>query len=153
MKKDIPRLSHVAQLLALEIKNQDWSDAHNRSDGARHDRTADRTQTPRLQPDEAATVKMNVVWVVAQALAAAEPGFNARAFAELAEVDPGYLLTRRGTPNGMIEAGIRHVDGPIMIAEYGGAWTATLPSARPDGQLAVVVAGSPQEALEVLLAG
>lgn len=100
-------LSTIAQRLADEIKAQDWSDAHTRADGARHDRGMDRTKSDQLDADATEVVLMNVVWVTGQALAEDDPQFNIRAYAEACGVSNDWLLTRRGAPNGGIEAGIR----------------------------------------------
>ena len=100
-------LSTFAQSLADEIRAQDWSDAHNRADGARHDRQRDRTKTPMLTPDETETIRVNVMWVAAQALADHDPNFDIHAFAEAAGVDESYRLRKDGTPSGGIAAGIR----------------------------------------------
>ena len=83
------KLSTIAQALADEIAAQDWSDAHSRADGARHNRESDRTQAAQLAPDEADTVRVNVMWVVAQALSDHDPHFDVHAFAEAAGVSPG----------------------------------------------------------------
>lgn len=101
------KLSTIAQALADEIAAQDWSDAHSRADGARHNRESDRTQAAQLAPDEADTVRVNVMWVVAQALSDHDPHFDVHAFAEAAGVSPGYRLRSDGSPSGAMTAGIR----------------------------------------------
>ena len=101
------KLSTIAQRFADEIKAQDWSDVHTRADGARHSRTADRSTTEQLDAEATEVVLMNVVWVTGQALAEDDPKFNIRAYAEACGVSEDWLLTKRGTPNGGIEAGIR----------------------------------------------
>lgn len=100
-------LSTIAQRLADEIRAQDWSDAHTRGDGARHDRLIDGTRTDQLDPKSTNLVLMNVVWVTGQALAEDDPHFNIRAYAKACGVSDDWLLTRRGEPSGVIEAGIR----------------------------------------------
>lgn len=100
-------LSRIAQTFADEIRRQDWSDAHSRADGSRHNRTVDRTTQPQLSQDETETVLMNVVWVVAQALFEEDPNFSVREFAEAAGVGRDWLYTRSGRPHGGIEAGLR----------------------------------------------
>lgn len=114
------RLSTLAQTLADEIKSQDWSDAHSRADGARHDRTIDRTSSPQLEPDEVDCVRVNVMWVTAQALSIHDPNFDVHAFAEAAGVSTGYRLRKDGTPSGAIPAGLRRTDGtvytPVQLA-------------------------------------
>jgi len=101
------KLSTIAQALAEEIAAQDWSDAHNRADGARHDRAADHTTTTQLSPAEAEFVRVNVMWVTAQALSAHEANFDVHAFAEAAGVDPRFRLRSDGSPSGAIPAGLR----------------------------------------------
>lgn len=110
------KLSTIATRLAHEIRVQDWSDAHSRVDGARHRRSFDRTNSRQLTDGEAERVRMNVIWVVGQALAEDDPNFNIRDFAEAAGADLGYLYTSRGSKNGGIEAGLRPrgVDGPFL---------------------------------------
>ena len=100
-------LSTIAQRLADEIRTQDWSDAHSRADGARHDRSLDRKGGEQLSPDESAIVRMNVIWVVGQALAEDDPNFNIRAFAEAAGATDKWLYNKDGRPNRGIEAGLR----------------------------------------------
>ncbi|MGL4340508.1 MAG: hypothetical protein ACRCSP_08840 [Rhodoglobus sp.] len=101
------KLSTIAQRLADEIKAQDWSDSHSRQDGARHDRAYDGMGSQTLSAEETECVRMNVVWVTGQALAEDDPNFDIRSFAEASGVSEEKLRTRRGAPNGMIEAGIR----------------------------------------------
>ncbi len=100
-------LSTIAQSLADEIRAQDWSDAHSRADGARHDRKTDRTTDPQLDDVETATVHVNVMWVVAQALSDNDPNFDVHDFAEAAGVSDIYRLRKDGSPSGAIPAGIR----------------------------------------------
>lgn len=142
-------LSRTARALAAEIATQDWSDSHTRADGARHSRKLDRTTSDQLTPGQAATVKMNVVWVVGQALAEVDSAFQIREFAEAAQVDEGWLLTKRGTPNGGIEAGLRQPQN-IELSQQGEFWVATR-NARPNGQVSTVVGASPSDALQALL--
>jgi len=109
------KLSTIARRLAFEISAQDWSDAHSRADGARHDRTLDHTTSPMLSAQEAETVRLNVVWVVGQALAEDDPNFDIHAFAEAAGV-PDHLRVRKdGRPSGVIDAGIRPVGEAEVI--------------------------------------
>lgn len=102
-------LSRIANLLADEIRLQDWSDAPYRLDGARHDRSVDRksANTPVLDDDDAESVRLNVVWVVAQALREDDPGFDVDEFAEASGVPKSFRITSRGAINGMIAAGVR----------------------------------------------
>lgn len=100
-------LSTIAQRLADEIRGQDWSDAHSRADGARHDRGVDRKGGEQLDPDETEVVRMNVIWVVGQALAEDDPNFSIRAFAEAAGARHDWLFNKDGGPNRGVEAGLR----------------------------------------------
>lgn len=100
-------LSTIAQLLAAEIRAQDWSDAHTRSDGARHDRGYDRTKSETLNTEETERVLVNVMWVAGQALLEDDPNFDIRAFAQACGVPDSWLLNKRGDPNRGIEAGLR----------------------------------------------
>lgn len=116
------KLSTIAQTLADEIRAQDWSDAHSRADGARHDRTVDRTSEPQLSNREAERVRVNVMWVVAQALSMHDPNFDVHAFAEAAGVSDIYRLRKDGTPSGAIPAGLRGGAGedtytPVQLAK------------------------------------
>jgi hypothetical protein len=114
------KLSTIAQTLADEIRAQDWSDAHSRADGARHDRTADRTSAAQLTVDETECVHVNVMWVVAQALSIHDPNLDVHAFAEAAGVSDTYRLRKDGTPSGAIPAGLRASTGvtytPVQLA-------------------------------------
>lgn len=102
------KLSTQHAALAEQIRNQDWSDAHTRLDGAGHNRITDKTTTAQLTPEESERVRMNVIWVVGQALADHDPNFSIRHFAESAGASQAFLVTRDGKrKNGMIEAGIR----------------------------------------------
>lgn len=103
------RLSTLAQALADEIRAQDWSDVHSRADGARHDRERDKTSAETLSDDETDTVRVNVMWVVGQALSDHDPNFDIHAFAEEAGVSENYRLRKDGSPSGGIPAGIRSV--------------------------------------------
>jgi hypothetical protein len=100
-------LSTIAERLADEIRTQDWSDAHSRADGARHDRALDRKGGEQLTQDESELVRMNVIWVVGQALAEDDPNFSVRTFAEAAGATDKWLYNKDGRPNRGIEAGLR----------------------------------------------
>jgi hypothetical protein len=100
-------ISQIAQRFADEIRMQDWSDSHTRLDGARHDRTFDRTSSEQLSPEQAERVRINVMWVVAQTLSDDDPNFDAHTFAAACGVSKNFLFTRSGKPNGGIWAGIR----------------------------------------------
>lgn len=145
-------LSTIASRLAYEISQQDWSDAHSRADGARHNRESDRTTSDQLDPDDAETIRLNVVWVVGQALFEDDPSFNIREFAEAAGVPRRLLLTRRGTPSGFIEAGLRRGEGQeVLLRREGPFWTATLRNAPLDGRRAVATSTSAATAISDLL--
>ena len=111
MKCNMKKLSTMAQSLADEIAAQDWSDAHSRADGARHNRETDRTQSPQLSVHETDTVRVNAMWVVAQALSDHDPNFDVDVFADAAGVSKSYRLRKDGTPSGAISAGIRWKTG------------------------------------------
>jgi len=98
-------LSRQARELAAEIKLQDWSDAPYRADRAGHRREHDsnRGRTV-LEPLETDVVRMNVMWVAAQALGYADPNFDVYEFAEACGVD---THTRSGRRDGGIAAGLR----------------------------------------------
>lgn len=144
-------LSRTAQLIAREINAQDWSDAHTRLDGSRHDRRADRTTSDQLEPGLEEHVRLNVVWVVAQALSAEDPNFNVREFARASGVPKDFLLTRRGTPNGMIEAGLRF-NSDIEIRQRGALWTAEYIGDVDEGRTQAAYGDSPEDALGLLRA-
>jgi hypothetical protein len=106
----VRKLSTIAARLAQEISMQDWSDVHSRADGARHDRSVDRKGGDQLEPAETEVVRMNVIWVVGQALAEDDPNFDIRAFAEAAGATDYWLYNKDGRPNRGIEAGLRRVE-------------------------------------------
>jgi hypothetical protein len=92
-------MSTIAKRLANEIRAQDWSDAHSRADGSRHDRAIDREGGDQLDPDETEVVRMNVIWVVGQALAEDDPNFSIRDFAQAAGATNGLTaLTESPQP-------------------------------------------------------
>lgn len=88
-------LSRIAQQHAAEIRNHDWSDAPWRADRAGHQRRFDTNrQVQQLEPREAETVKLNVMWVTAQVLGYNDPAFDVVEFADAcgcAESRPGVL--------------------------------------------------------------
>jgi hypothetical protein len=127
-------LSHIAARLAAEIRDQDWSDAHVRLDGSRHNRAIDRTGTEQLPPAKAEAIRLNVVWVVGQALAEEDPNFSIREFAEASGVGRDFLLTRRGGLNGGIEAGIRPIGRDVVLETDGRTWVAVNNGANPSAQ-------------------
>lgn len=145
-------LSRIAQSLAREIRAQDWSDSHTRLDGSRHDRRADRTSAAQLESGQDEYVRLNVVWVVAQALSGEDPNFNVREFARAAGVSKDFLLTRRGSANGMIEAGLRF-NSDIAIRQAKGSWFAEFVGDVDEGRVQMAVVDTPEEALAILRAG
>ncbi len=101
-------LSRLASEIAAEIKFQDWSDAPFRADRAGHRREYDRPApgAPLLDERQTATVRTNVMWVVAQALGHADPNLDPYEFAEACGVD---TRTPSGRPrSGHITAGLRY---------------------------------------------
>ena len=146
-------LSHMAARLAAEIHDHDWSDAHSRLDGSRHNRKLDHTGTDQLPPAKAESIRLNVVWVVGQALAEEDPNFSIREFAKAAGVTDDFLLTRRRNENGGIEAGIRPIGRDVYLETDGRTWVAVDrgadPSASPT-RVAVGVATSPVAAAALL---
>jgi hypothetical protein len=93
-------LSRLAAEFAAEIKQHDWQDAPYRTDRAGHSWERDSHRPSRvLDPGETASVRMNVVWVVAQVLGYHDPNFSVVEFVEAAGV--------QGFPDGWINAGVR----------------------------------------------
>jgi hypothetical protein len=100
-------LSRLAREFADEIRNQDWSDAPFRADRAGHRREHDPKSHdyPQLDRQQTSTVRMNVMWVVAQVLGHADPNLDPYEFAEACGVD---TRTPSGRPkSGVITAGLR----------------------------------------------
>ncbi|MFB9924885.1 hypothetical protein ACFORO_25955 [Amycolatopsis halotolerans] len=113
-------LSRRAQEFAAEIKQHDWSDAPYRADRAGHQRETDSNigGAPQLLQGQTDTVRMNVMWVVAQVLGYQEgEAFNLYEFAEACGVN---TRTRSGNLDGSIRAGLRfHTPGQYAIP---GTW-------------------------------
>lgn len=102
-------LSRQAREIAAEIRLQDWSDAPHRADRAGHRREHDTNRGDRvLSPLETDVLRMNVMWVTAQALGYADPNFDEYEFAQACGVN---ILTRSGRRDGSISAGLRKTDG------------------------------------------
>lgn len=103
-------LSRQAREIAAEIRLQDWSDAPYRADRAGHRREFDSnaSDTSQLTPLETDVLRMNVMWVAAQALGYADPNFDEYEFAQVCGVE---IFTRHGRKNGGIAAGLRRTDG------------------------------------------
>ena len=103
-------LSRLAQEFAAEIRNHDWSDAHERLDRAGHRRENDRGSAVKetLSPDQTDKVRTNVMWVTAQVLKHADPNLDLHEYAAACGV-PHSITHRRsdGKPSGAITAGIR----------------------------------------------
>ena len=115
-------LSRLAAEFAAEIKNHDWSDAPWRLDRAGHDRSTDSNRGQHaFGPDETASIRTNVMWVVAQVLGHADPQFDPYEFAEACGV---RTRTRRGELDGYITAGLR-MDYQTRRYAQPGTWTST----------------------------
>lgn len=100
-------LSRLAREFAAEISYHDWSDAPFRLDRAGHKREDDgvNASLQQLNPVETENVRTNVMWVVAQVLAHADPGLDLFEFAEWCNVK---TRTSAGRPrSGHITAGLR----------------------------------------------
>lgn len=99
-------LSRLAREFAAEINYHDWSDAPYRCDRAGHQRSTDTNRTDVwLDQRETDAVRMNVMWVVAQVLAHADPNLDPFEFADVCGVD---TRTPSGRPrSGVITAGLR----------------------------------------------
>lgn len=97
-------LSRLAQQMADEIRQHDWSDAPYRADRAGHNRADDKQPSPQLEPTQTDIVRMNVMWVTAQVLAYNDPNLDVYEYAEACGVN---TTTRAGRRNGGIEAGLR----------------------------------------------
>ena len=111
-------LSRLAREFAAEIRNHDWSDAPFRADRAGHRREHDSKSHgyPQLDWTQTETVRLNVMWVVAQVLGHADPNFDPYEFAEACGVD---TRTPSGRPkSGVITAGLRYAE-PGGYAEPG----------------------------------
>jgi hypothetical protein len=95
--------------LAAEIRGHYWGDAPYRADRAGHRREDDSrrpVQTEVLSAAEAESVRMNVVWVVAQSLGYEDPSFDPWVFAEACGVDRAYLFNSKGKRSRVVEAGL-----------------------------------------------
>lgn len=97
-------LSRLAQQMADEIRQHDWSDAPHRADRAGHRRDDDKRPTAQLEPVETNRVRMNVMWVTAQVLGYNDPNFDVYEYAQACGVD---IHTRSGARDGGIAAGLR----------------------------------------------
>ncbi|WUD77060.1 hypothetical protein OG937_37825 [Streptomyces sp. NBC_00510] len=113
-------LSRLAQELAAEIAQHDWSDAPYRIDRAGHSRAGDsdskRTEQV-LSEKETDRVRTNVMWVAAQTLGYSDPNFDVYEFAKACGVN---TLTSRGAKDGAIAAGLRTWYGQYTRP---GSWT------------------------------
>jgi len=115
-------LSRLAQEMAAEIRQHDWSDAPYRADRAGHNRETDTNRPPyQLDPGQTAIVRLNVMWVTAQVLGHADPNFDVYEYAEACGVN---TLTRYGRKDGGIVAGLRidWSDGEKPHYCYPGTW-------------------------------
>ena len=100
--------------LAAEIRAHDWSEAPYRATGTAHAPTGDGSgdgspgsAAPRLSPEEAERVRVNVMWVVAQCLGYEDPEFNPDAFAEAAGITRDYRCTPFGGRSAIVREGLR----------------------------------------------
>ena len=102
--------------LAAEIRAHDWSEAPYRATGTAHAPSGDGngsdggspgSAAPRLSPEEAERVRVNVMWVVAQCLGYEDPEFNPDAFAEAAGVTRDYRCTPFGGRSAIVREGLR----------------------------------------------
>lgn len=95
-------LSRTAELMAMEIRNHDWSDAPYRVDRAGHRRDKDTNSagiTP-LDRKDTEDVLTNVMFVTAQVLGSDDPNFDPMEYAKACGVPERYL-------NGFVDSGIR----------------------------------------------
>ncbi|PPF50340.1 hypothetical protein C5B94_15390 [Clavibacter michiganensis] len=110
--------------LAAEIRAHDWSEAPYRASGTAHapahapsgddsgsgsgsDGGSPGSAAPRLSPEEAERVRVNVMWVVAQCLGYEDPEFNPDAFAEAAGITRDYRCTPFGGRSAIVREGLR----------------------------------------------
>lgn len=101
-------LSRLAQQFADEIREHDWSDAHNRLDRAGHRRADDRPSSAApLAEEESDYIRTNVMWVTAQVLRYNDRNFDVHEFAERAGVPASIRLRKDGSPSGAIDMGLR----------------------------------------------
>jgi hypothetical protein len=115
-------LSRLAQEMAAEIRQHDWSDAPWRADRAGHNYDTDSNRGQhRFGPGETSTIRLNVMWVTAQVLGHADPNFNVFEYAEACGVN---TLTQYGRKNGGITSGLRidHTDPTNPRYCYPGTW-------------------------------
>jgi hypothetical protein len=106
-------LSRLAREFADEIRHHDWSDAPFREDRAGHQREHDgrNAASQQLTEPETASVRTNVMWVVAQVLGHADPNFDPYEFAEWCGVNTN-------TPSGRPKSG--HITAGLRSNERGG---------------------------------
>lgn len=98
-------LSNIATKFAHEIRNQYWNDAPFRADKAGHQPEFDspRNRADDLSESEAESIRINVVWVVAQVLKSEDPNLDLLKFAEACGASPEYLKP------GIMQYGVRCV--------------------------------------------
>lgn len=102
-------LSRTAELMAMEIRNHDWSDAPYRVDRAGHRRDLDSNSvhTELLTEREAKDILTNVMFVSAQALGSDDPNFDPMEYAKACGVPKYYL-------NGYVDSGIRRDEAGMI---------------------------------------
>lgn len=117
-------LSRLAAQFAAEINQQDWSDAHIRTDRAGHRRERDyprssqATDRSPLSEEEAERVKINVAWNVAQVLGYNDPNFDPHEFFEACGISSSFILNRDGRRSGFVTAGLRTRTFPSGEIQY-----------------------------------
>lgn len=99
-------LSNIAKKFALEIRNHYWNDAPFRADKAGHHPDFDslKNREDDLSDHEAESIRVNVVWVVAQVLKSEDPNIDLLEFAEACGADENYLKS------GIMRYGLRGID-------------------------------------------
>ena len=102
-------LSRAAELMAMEIRNHDWSDAPYRVDRAGHRRDKDSNSSgiTALSKWETEGILTNVMFVTAQVLGSDDPNFDSMEYAKACGVPERYL-------NGYVDSGIRKNDSGLI---------------------------------------
>lgn len=121
-------LSRIAQEMAAEIRNHDWSDSPWRLDRAGHDRSMDskRGSHEPLDDFEADHVRTNVMWVTAQVLRYSDPNFHVYEFAVACGVPYRITNNSDGRPSAALSMGLR-IDQDGRVARPG-TWDFETPS-------------------------
>lgn len=99
-------LSNIATKFAYEIRNHYWNDAPCRADKAGHRPEFDsaRNREDDLTEPEAESIRVNVVWVVAQVLKSEDPNLDLMEFGKACGVHAEYLKP------GIMQYGVRGLD-------------------------------------------